>query len=492
MYHELRPFYRFVVPSVKLDAAEAAVWKSLGAGKLAVTDACVMLKECRMKGVELSTRSADLLATSTPEDQQRTVRLYKGLPLEQPTVVTCLGSLWLDAAEEGACSCLVIGTEAQQVYVLKSFFTEIEFQVQLPGVPVCIVTLGTRQADHRIFVACRDSCVYTIKNGTLSDYVIYCDGPILQIVCYDNLIVAASARNTLSYYKHKGKCEATVFLPSPVTSIATLLDGVTGKARGVVVTLSCGAVRVYVGKSLLNETQVYGKVTGMRFGRLGREDAALVLVMQNGSLVVEVLHRSACFEYKKIQDSGPPAEQDVPIPVPPLTSVFIAHAERERAYSVDVHRLFQRDLTLMRLSAAKAFLSLMSSKCATGGTESDEVVAARSSRYSNSIRVVTSVQGLGPTFKVKVKIQNISKKVLRDLFIVAVYPAAAYRVPKSILGVPFILPSMISTYEILVERVDDSVADEGIDLRVVAPDGGMFLASVAVKMPDAASIGDAS
>ncbi|CBH14550.1 hypothetical protein, conserved [Trypanosoma brucei gambiense DAL972] len=491
MYRKMKPLYRFTAPCVELDEVDVSVWEQLRNGNISAADACTRLKERRMAGVKLSTRSADLLALQGTEERERFVQYHKTKPLSEQDVVTCISSLSLDRVEDGGRSCLVIGTETRHIYVLAEKFTGVHHRVRLPGVPTCIVSLGSFRVDYRIVVACRDGCVYTVKNGELADYSIHSDGAIVQIALCENLVAVATTQNTLSYYKLKGKCEMRVFLPSPITGIATLLDSASGKARGVIVALKSGMVRVYVGKTLLHEAQVYGRVTAMKFGRYGREDAALILVMQNGTLVVEMLHRNASFECKRNQDSGPPGEQDVPIPVPSLTNVFVAQAERERAYSIDMHRLFQRDLTMLRLTTAKAYLSLLSDTHKPA-VSPKKTAAPAVPMLGNSVRMITSVQGLGPVFRIRAKIQSISKGVLRDLSLVVSCSCTTYKISNSILCVPFLLPSTVSTCEVLVERLDDNAIDEGICLSVTSSHSLSTLAAVDVRLPDAGFIEDNS
>ncbi|KEG11372.1 putative Bardet-Biedl syndrome 1 protein [Trypanosoma grayi] len=486
MYRNMKPLYRFTVPVVELDDVDVAVWDALRNGTLPLTEATDMLEERRKNGVELSARSTDLLASDNLQERERFVERTKNEPLRQMTVVACMGSLWVDPGENGR-SCLVFGTEDRYIYVLKNSAMEVQFKVKFPSVPVQILTAGALRVQYRIVVACRDGCVYSIKNGDLSGSVIFPDGEIVQIARYDNLVAVATTRNTLSYFNLKGKRQSCIFLPLPVTNIVTIVESASTKARGIVVALSNGAIRVYVGKSLLHESQAYGSVTAMHYGRYGREDAALILLLQNGSLVVEMLHRHASFECETEGEVGPSAEQDVPIPVPPLTSVFVAQAERERTYSVDMHQSFQRDLCRLRLKTAKSYLGLLSGGGGGGGGSGGEtsgVGGLPSYRSDSSLRMLTAVQGLGPVFKIQITLQNVTQKPMHDLTIILRYPAASCKVSKSIMDVPFLLPSLLSSYELLVERVGEEVMSDGVHVCVSSLANPVPLVAAIVELPD--------
>ena len=67
----------------------------------------------------------------------------------------------------------------------------------------------------------------------------------------------------------------------------------------------------------------------MKFGRFGREDGTLVLVMQGGALAVKILKRTVTFESKD-PNPGPPKAQMVKLNIPKKTKVFVDQTVRER------------------------------------------------------------------------------------------------------------------------------------------------------------------
>ncbi|RNF13853.1 putative Bardet-Biedl syndrome 1 protein [Trypanosoma conorhini] len=478
MYRNMAPLYRFTIAPVELDDVDVAVWEGLRNNGISVAEAVEMLSDRRAAGVELSMRSTDLLASDNVQERERFVELVRGTPLSQQSVVTCMSSLSLQRTELGSRGCLVVGTENRYLYILKSSATEVHLRIKLPSVPDSIVTVGALRVEYRIILSCRDGCVYSVKNGNLSSSIIYPDGQIVQIARYDNLVAVATTQNTLSYFTLKGKRQMCVFLPLPVTNIATIPETVSGKARGIIVALNNGAVRVYVGKTLLHESQAYGTVNAMHFGRYGREDSALILILQNGSLVVELLHRHASFECEKAREVGPPTEQDVPIPVPPLTSLFVGQADRERMYSIDMHRSFQRDLCQLRLTTAKLYLSMLSGAGEVGAA------GVGLPRSDDSVRVMTAVQGLGPVYKLRITLQNASARALQNLTILLSHHSASCKLSKHIIEVPFLIPSSLSSYEVLLERVDDEVVEEGVSVYVTSLFSHVPLAAAVVDLPE--------
>ena len=57
--------------------------------------------------------------------------------------------------------------------------------------------------------------------------------------------------------------------------------------------------------------------------------------------------------------SGPPPEQDIPLPVPKKTKLYVEQTQRERERAPDIHRAFQRDLCKLRLTTARAYVKTL-------------------------------------------------------------------------------------------------------------------------------------
>ena len=102
------------------------------------------------------------------------------LPLQ--TVVTCMTTLYKSYTDDAAASCIVIGTENKDLYILDpaafTFLSRVrdtllEFyiyscpslslsQMQLPAIPVFLSVFGIFDVDFSISAACRDGIIYTV------------------------------------------------------------------------------------------------------------------------------------------------------------------------------------------------------------------------------------------------------------------------------------------------------------------------------------------
>lgn len=100
---------------------------------------------------------------------------------------------------------------------------------------------------------------------------------------------------------------------------------------------------------------------------------------------------------------APPPEQDIPIKMPKKTKLFIDNSKLEMEQAAEMHKIFQRELCKLRLNCARAYVKVI-----TDGSGP----ISYSSRAS--VRLNADVQGLGPLFKLHLKIQNTGARVLEN------------------------------------------------------------------------------
>merc|ERR1719262_1145653 len=120
----------------------------------------------------------------------------------------------------------------------------------------------------------------------------------------------------------------------------------------------------------------------------------MVLSFKSGALMVNILQRNANLEQSSAA-AGPPPEQDIPLDVPKKTKLYVEQTSREREQAVDMHRTFQRDLCKLRLSTARAYVNLLGAGH-----------GPMSSGGGHQVRLNAQVVGVGPQFKIVVRVQN--------------------------------------------------------------------------------------
>eukprot|EP01027_Heterolobosea_sp_BB2_P010349 GEZU01015192.1.p1 GENE.GEZU01015192.1~~GEZU01015192.1.p1 ORF type:complete len:217 (+),score=39.72 GEZU01015192.1:36-686(+) len=209
----------------------------------------------------------------------------------------------------------------------------------------------------------------------------------------------------------------------------------------------------------------------MKFGTYGRENNTLILTYRSGGMTIKILPRHANLDFGKVA-SGPPPEQDIPLNVPKKSSLYIEHAQRERDFGVEMHRVFQRELCKLRLATARAYVKIL-----TDGQ------GPLSYTVGSSMRLTAQVQGLGPLFKIKLSIQNTGTKHLSNVPIIFSYNQEIYNIKSATITVPVLVPSLQYKVEVPVECVDDSVGADAIKVFVCNPNSSIPIITAIVNMP---------
>merc|ERR1712085_40358 len=133
-----------------------------------------------------------------------------------------------------------------------------------------------------------------------------------------------------------------------------------------------------------------------------------------------MLSRAANLDIDESNNAGkPPAEQDIPLDVPKKTKLYVDQTARERDQSVEMHRIFQRDLCRLRLSTARAYVKLLHTQHATSGVKSANL-------RGQSLSLSAAVRGMGPEFQIRAQLSTESERPLRDLLVLCESNKAIY------------------------------------------------------------------
>jgi Bardet-Biedl syndrome 1 protein len=242
--------------------------------------------------------------------------------------------------------------------------------------------------------------------------------------------------------------------------------------KSVVVALANGELRVYTGRALVHKMQLNDTATALRVGRYGREDSTLCVVLKSGGVNVYMLPRSATFDVPHSNaGAAPPPEQDIPLNVPKRTSLYIEQTTREKEHAAEMHRVFQRDISRLRLATARAYAKVLT----------DKPSVSVPFTTTGTLRLTSHVQGLGPVFRLRLAIQNVGAKPLVGLLLAIQQGIYSVRQPN--VAIPCLLPGVLYNVDVDVVAAEDCTASGTVTATVMHPPAQVPLVNAVVRMP---------
>lgn len=444
IYRNMRPFYKFTVPEARLGVMESEVWTSLKDSSMLpgdIINAVDKLKKARENGENLAPRSTGLIATEDPTTRESHIKEWINQPLSESPCVCTMSSLKRLRDDPDSTCMLVIGLENGHILFLDPPGS-VTTVVQLPSASTHISVSGKFEVEYRVVVACRNGKVYTIKNGesrhsaVVTGTIIDVESQILAIARHPKCIHLSTMDKHIHCMYAKGRKMYSIVLPACASDLQAF------ERQGqecLLAALQCGEVRLYNGKSCIHTLYMHGNVpTALCFGRFGREESALAIISENGSLTLKFLDRRANLAPLTV-DAGPPPEQDTPLNIPAKTRLYVEQTQRERDQAGDMHRIFQRDLCRLRLATARAYVSAVTS----GGT-----------CPVSTIRLTAECRGLGPNFKLRITLVNSSNKSIIGACIAFTFDMNLYRLESGVISVPVLIPSVPTCVQVGVRSID--------------------------------------
>lgn len=473
LYKNLRPYFKFTLPSLPTNPLEVDLWNQAKEDRINPLTLKEMLEGIREKAeVPLSVQSLRFLVLMDQSEMEAFVNQHKARPIKRQTVITAMTTLKKSLADEDAISCLVLGTENQELLVLDPEAFTILCKMSLPSIPVFLEASGQFDVEFRLAAACRNGNIYILRRDSKHPkYCIELSAQPVGLVRVHKILVVGSTQDCLHGFTHKGKKLWTVQLPVAILTMS-LLEQRSRSLQATMAGLANGEVRIYHDKALINIIQAPDAVTGLCFGRYGREDNTLVLTMKGGGLMIKILKRTAVFA-EGGGEAGPPPAQATKLSVPRKTRLYVDQTLRERESGTAMHRTFQTDLYLLRLRAARTYVQALESSL------SPVSAAAR-----EPLKLHAVVQGLGPTFRLTLHLQNTSSaRPVLGLLVYFLYSETLYRLPRAFFKVPLLVPGLSYPLETFVESLSDKGVTDVIKVLVLREGQSAPLLSAHINMP---------
>jgi Bardet-Biedl syndrome 1 protein len=127
----------------------------------------------------------------------------------------------------------------------------------------------------------------------------------------------------------------------------------------------------------------------------------------------------------------------------------------------------------LRLKTAQSYISLL-----------NEGHAPMSYAQGSKLRLNATTEGIGPLFKIKLEIQNLSKATMVGTRVMLSYDTDVYKVvSKEFFKQMTLLPQITYNQEILIENIDENGAADLIRVFVYNDASSMPLITANLNMP---------
>uniref|UniRef100_A0A8C2RDT3 Bardet-Biedl syndrome 1 N-terminal domain-containing protein n=1 Tax=Capra hircus TaxID=9925 RepID=A0A8C2RDT3_CAPHI len=345
-------------------------------------------------------------------------------------------------------------------------------EMSLPSVPVFLEVSGQFDVEFRLAAACRNGSIYILRRDSKRPkYCIELSAQPVGLVRVHKVLVVGSNQDSLHGFTYKGKRLWTVQMPAAILAMNRLEQRSRG-LQAVMAALANGEVRIYHDKVLLNVIRTPEAVISLCFGRYGREDNTLIMTTLGGGLIIKILKRTAVFA-EGGGEAGPAPSQVIKLNVPRKTRLYVDQTLREREAGTAMHRTFQADLYLLRLRAARAYVQALESSLSPVSLMARE-----------PLKLHAVVQGLGPTFKLTLHLQNTSTaRPILGLVVCFLYNEVLYALPRAFFKVPLLVPGLNYPLETFVKSLSDKGISDIIKVLVLREGQSTPLLSAHINMP---------
>ncbi|CAO1340392.1 unnamed protein product [Diamesa serratosioi] len=432
-YRNMKPYYKFTVPSLPVEALEQDIWKKLPHELPAnITNLINDLKSIEIS--KLSPQSQKLI-TLLDSEVDNFIKENADSKPERLSVIVAMTTIYKNVEEEKSPMCLIIATETGEIYVLESQSFNILHEslvCAFRSTPDLLSASGCYNSDYKIVISTREGSLCLLRKNWLEGReIVKLEHPAtgMALLPIDQTIVVLS--NSLMCFSKKGKLLWSSNLPQDAICLTPVPLPHLGISL-VCVGLKGGLVQIYSQKHLVDQFYAPDTVLSIYFGPLGLEEHVLVLVTNSGTLLIKILKRMAEFPLNiDTSEQNASALGSVNLSIPKKTKIFIEQTIREREHAATIHNMFQSELWRMRLTAASTTLEIL--KSADSSFSGDIGQAA--------LKLLAEVAGLGPDFILYVTLENISStKVATNLYVIIHADPSLYKIERRFVELSPIVP----------------------------------------------------
>lgn len=278
-YRNMRPYFKYTLPSLLIEKQEIGIWNKLSNDRPVNYEKHINeLKNLNFSNLTILSQK---LLKIQEDDRERFIKDNIDPKLEKQANIVALNAIYKNLEDEKSANCLVITTDAGDVLIMDVQSFNILHQAKVcnfKATPDLVSANGSYQNDFRIIISTRENSVCILrKNWYEGREIIKLEKPAtsLSLLPIDQTISVISAEKLLAYSK-KGKLLWFVELNERVYSMTPL------SLQHLSISMVCvglqNSIKIFSKKTLVDEIMVDDYVTAMMFGKLGQEENVLTMI----------------------------------------------------------------------------------------------------------------------------------------------------------------------------------------------------------------------
>lgn len=203
-----------------IEPLEEEIWKKLSVERQSNYEK--LIKDLKSMNIsQMSSLSQKLISLDDADERDSFIRENSEPKLERLPTIVCLTTIYKNIEDEKASNCLVIATDAGEIFIMDSQTFNILHEARVCSfktTPDLISASGSYLNDFKIVIATRECSICILRRGWLEGReIVKLDQPALalSLLQIDQTIVVLS--KTLMCYSKKGKMLWLLNVPSEVT-----------------------------------------------------------------------------------------------------------------------------------------------------------------------------------------------------------------------------------------------------------------------------------
>ncbi|CEF60311.1 Bardet-Biedl syndrome 1 ortholog [Strongyloides ratti] len=460
IYRSLKPFYKFTLPSQEINSIEEALWNGIREKNITVEQFIEGIERLRetIPFDELTPQTQKLYLLDDIEDKRLYAESQVKNPLTFHSIITCLQTIKQNGTDDTDIDVLIIGTEHKQIIFVDTQAFIVLKIITIPGTPARIQCDGGYDIDCKLFILTRDNEVYCLKKvGAIFSCKLMIN---LKKTCSwfikdKNKLAFSTIDDIIHIYSLKGKYLYEIKPEAPIINIEPFYYQ-SKQYWGILVAVK-GEVRLYIENVVVDRMKIDSDISWIKYGKMGRENGVLTIVTRNGGLMVKIFRRTATLdEIGGIKLQSTPIQKIV---IPKKTKAFVNQSLRERENPIQMHKIYQRDLFMLKHYITKSYAELQGSHL---GSETY-------TKESNNVEMNVEVNGFGPEFRLIINITSTKKTIIKNLAIIILGNNEEYAIQNCIIPICSLVPNFTHSYTTLIKSIYQNTGS-GSDIKILLVD----------------------